>query len=509
MKSRENRPISYDEALTRIDELARAQHSRKQSVLDWDGNTTSQSQSPKPERNSTQSTQHGHTVSIFDAVGRTSSKNVFAPHATPKNDTSAMDGFAVCSAETSDASPDSPVKFKVAQCIAAGDLPGVELNVTPEFAKRCRICVEIMTGASFPLGPLARLDAVVKVEDVLESEDWSHHEDAVSRYIHITAPVKPFQHRRPAGSDLSPGDLLLRSEEQIEPKHIAALSSVGIRQVQVQDIPTSTRTRRCQSSQLGPKIGILSTGSEVVDIRADIQPPKHKIPDSNGPYLTTALQRTFSAAVVEYLGVTDDDVDTLHKCLESAVYNHNCDVLITSGGVSRGRYDLVRHVLETRLKADVVFHGVRVRPGGPILVAVLTIPVCDSPTHETKRVVCFGVPGNPVAAASALQFFITPYLYAFMADRHCGHDGTTGEAIVSNGVAEARRKPYSCTAFWLASTATSGFDPSAPCHQTAATVLSDQASYKIKNLLLADSWVIIPEGIDNVQDGARVARLSI
>lgn len=506
--SRENRSISYDEALTHINELAKAQRGRKHSRSDAEVDTWRQNWSSKPQVSTPQTTQREQTVSIFNAVGRISSKRVFAPHATPRNDTSAMDGFAVCSAETSGANPDHPMEFRVVQCIAAGDLPGLELDITPDFAKHPRVCVEIMTGACFPLGPLSHLDAVVKVEDIVDSEDWPDCENTVSRSIQITTPVKPLQHRRPAGSDIPQGDLLLRLGEKIEPKHIAALSSVGIHRINVQDTAVSTSPRRCSNSQPRPKVAVCSTGSEVVDIRADVGPPKHKIPDSNGPYLTTALQRKFTGVDVEYLGVIADDVDALYVSLMSAIYERECDVLITSGGVSKGRHDLIRYVLETRMKAHVVFHGVRVRPGGPILLAVLTIPACDSHTCETRQVVCFGVPGNPVAAASALEFFIAPYLRALMTKGRHGDGDTKSEAMLVGDCGKSRRKPYHCTAFWLATMAP--LEPDLPLFDPPkAILLQDQASYKVKNVLLADCWVRVPEGIDSVQQGERFAQSAI
>ena len=318
-------------------------------------------------------------VEIHRAVNRIASSTCLSPNATPLYDTSAMHGFLIDSEVTRNATPTSPVAFKVVGTI----IPGVQ---PPKFIDNCqrseRICLEIMTGGRFPPNgsQLSKLDACVPLEQVSLSSTLISGTETTIKTIIITKPIHSGAHRRRADNDIARGESLVERGQRIASTHIMPIASVGL-----QTLPVFTK----------PRIGIWTTGSEfaLADSAA--------APDVNGPYLTTACNEV--GADTRHLGYLADDLKALCFGLGDTADEGDFDVLITTGAVSVGKFDYVRDALGS-LSAEILFHGVSIRPGHPVLFAIL-----PSKNHH-KPIAFFGLPGNPGAAATCFRFLVVPYL---------------------------------------------------------------------------------------------------
>lgn len=500
-------PITYEEALARIAKLAST------PIANHD-NYTRTVPTAFPDGYIEVDADRKRVI-LSEAVGHQSLRTLCAPHSTPRTDTSAMDGFAVNAETTGRASADSPLRLRVIDSIVAGD-DASRIAVHSDAASN-NVCVEIMTGACFPEQKLPHLDSVVKIEDVVFREGCSEDGISALRYIELSKPVRALQHRRPAGSDFSKGDIIIERETIFEPKHIAALASLGYTHVEISiSISISQHEEKVRSatvnSEIPLRVGILSTGSEIVEMLKKLkgsyqQNLKQNIPDSNGPYLVSSLKLAFPSIAVDYLGVVRDDEEELAMCLRKAIFEDDFDVIVTSGGVSKGRHDLVRYVIETRLEGRVVFHGVKIRPGAPVLLASFDHPSGTRSKARPRQAAVFGAPGNPLATAIALRFFVMPYVFmaSYLDVRQVMSQYT--KAIVWSEKSEDEdtstisrslcRKPRDATVFKLARRRAGS--------ESHVHFVEDQASYKLRGLLEADCWAVVPAGMSEVVCGDTLA----
>lgn len=449
--------------------------------------------------------EHADNTSILESVGRVSSRDVKSPASTPPFDTSAMDGFALSSDLAAHASSENPMVFCIKGVLAAGDAP---ITVTADAADGALVCIEIMTGAQFPKSsPGQSFDACVKIEDT--SFVPGPRED--HRYIQITRPVRKDQNRRHAGTDFRIGQLVIRKDQIVEPSHVMALASVGIGRLDVR-----------------PKIriGVLCTGSELLPYDAERAQP-NLIRNSNGPYILSALSAY--GAIVDNLGTVRDDPSELAEALVAHLSRVTYDVLITTGAVSVGKFDMVPDSLR-RLGASVKFHKVAMRPGAPILFATWSAR-CGSGNGELygglhasgsgnprqrDSTAIFGLPGNPMATALGVRFFVSPYLRSLEGQPV----GTTIYASATDILGNER----------LPSVKTAKANGHAPgvefvCHGQAllskakdldvfrhgyvthtqrgaqVALLSDQGASKVRPWLEGNCWVHIPKGVVSVEEG--------
>ncbi|WP_151525642.1 molybdopterin molybdotransferase MoeA [Serinicoccus kebangsaanensis] len=293
------------------------------------------------------------TLPVRRAQGLVTTTDVHSRTDLPRFDNSSMDGYAVRRADLDGASPESPVVLPVAGDIAAGDQEAHEL--APGQVWR------IMTGAPVPAGA----DAVVRVEDT----DAHPHEPQLRVHPDEGANI------RRAGEDVREGDLVLEAGSRIGAGEIAALLSAGVNEVEV----------------VGPvRVAILSTGDELVRPGEEVGPGQ--IIDSNGPMLE-ALVRDAGAYVVHVGHLPDDESATkkqLHRQLEHA------DLVITTGGVSKGEFDIVKKVLTGQ--GSMEFVEVAMQPGKPQGFGVL----------GRQEVPVFTLPGNPVSTLVSFEVFVRP-----------------------------------------------------------------------------------------------------
>ncbi len=306
---------------------------------------------------------------ILEAMGQVLNEDVFAPLDIPPLENSAMDGYAVRWSCISKSSRETPVHLRVIGVIAAGALP--DKNVEEGTALR------IMTGAPIPPGA----DTVVPFEDTDEQERKA--EGASLDEIAIREQTPPSANVRPAGQDVSKGDLVLTKGVVLRPPEIGVLASLGMDKANV--------VRR-------PRVAILATGDELLEPSEPQQPGK--IYDSNTYGVAAGVKRYGGIPVV--LGIARDNLQSMSSMLDRAMES---DVLITSAGVSKGDYDIVKDVLARHGQVD--FWSVRMRPAKPLAFGVLD-------GKNGKRVPHIGLPGNPVSALVAFEQFGRPAIHKMM-----------------------------------------------------------------------------------------------
>jgi molybdopterin molybdotransferase len=298
------------------------------------------------------------TVKLEQSLGRVLGENIRANRDLPPYAVSAMDGFAVRSADVT-----TPlIHLTIIEDIKAGDKPKQTLKAGE--------CARIMTGAQMPQGA----DAVIRVED---SHEISFKIIQINRVAQFGNDV------RPQGENMRDGDVVLMSGTEITPGVIGILATVKATTVNV--------FRR-------PRVAILSTGNELEGINEPVDP--NKIPDSN----TYALMAQMQALGIEpsLLGIAPDDPVALEQYLLRGL---EYEVLLVSGGTSVGVHDYVRPTIE-KLGVQMEFWRVAIRPGHPLAFG------------RTDRTLIFGLPGNPVSSMVCVEEFVVPALRQMMGNRN-------------------------------------------------------------------------------------------
>ncbi len=289
---------------------------------------------------------------ILEALGRVLAEDVRAEADIPPLANTAMDGYALQAADTLGASRDKSRRLRVIADLAAGYV--ADQAVTPGTAMR------IMTGAPIPVGA----DAVVRFEDTQADDEW----------VSIQVQVPPGENVRAAGEDVRKGAVVLRRGTRLRPQEIGMLAGVGRAQVWV--------TRR-------PRVGILATGDEVVEVDAPLGPGK--IRNSNS--YSNAAQVLRAGGTPLMMGIARDDVQELTARIRAGLAQ-GVDLFITSGGVSVGDFDVVKKVLAA--EGEITFWRVRMKPGKPLAFG------------RIQGVPMLGMPGNPVSAMVSFELFARP-----------------------------------------------------------------------------------------------------
>lgn len=296
------------------------------------------------------------TIALEQAHGRVLAEDIRADMDLPPFDRARMDGYAVRSSDVSTA----PVKLRVIGEIAAGAQFEHDLNAGE--------AIKIFTGAPLPPGA----DAVQKVE-VTRANGTS---------VEILESVTPGQFITPRASEIAAGEVIATPGREIGPAELAVLASFGYARVRV--------GRR-------PRVAVISTGSELVDVAT--KPEAAQIRNSNTYTIGAYAER--AGAIVDDLGTVQDTLEATRDALMRAADNR--DIVITSGGVSMGDYDLVKASL-IEIGAEVFFDKVSIRPGKPTVFA------------RRDKTFFFGLPGNPVSTSVTFNVFARPAIRKMQGD---------------------------------------------------------------------------------------------
>jgi molybdopterin molybdotransferase len=316
------------------------------------------------------------TLDLLTASGRVLAEEIVADRDFPPFARATRDGYAVRAADVAQV----PLRLEVVGEIKAGDWPEPEA---------CSVgrgqAVGIMTGAPLPAGA----DAVVMVEYTV----------AAGKSVEIQRGVQPGENFVPRGAEARAGQRLLDRGRRLDHTGIAIAASAGKSRVQV--------FRK-------PRVAVLSTGDEVVEI--DAAPRPAEIRNSNSYSLAAQVQNVGGNPV--RLRIAPDEREPLRALIEEGL---GCDLLLLTGGVSMGKYDLVEQVL-AELKAEFYFTGAEIQPGRPIVFgscgagALARVPAVNAPSASkggsAPKKYFFGLPGNPVSTMVTFELFARPMIEA-------------------------------------------------------------------------------------------------
>ncbi|KAL6518700.1 calnexin Cnx1 [Orobanche hederae] len=303
------------------------------------------------------------TVPIHEALGKILAQDVAAPDPLPPYPASIKDGYAVLAS-------DGPGEYPVITESRAGD-DGIDVTVTPG------TIAYVTTGGPIPKGA----DAVVQIEDTVLLESAAID----PKRVRVLKQVAQGLDIRPVGCDIAKGDLVLKFGERLGAAEVGLLATVGVTAVKVY------RT---------PKIAVLSTGDELVE-PTNASLSRGQIRDSNRAMITAAAGQ--QQCDVLDLGIAHDDEQEIERIFDKA-FSSGIDILLTSGGVSMGDRDFVKPLLEKRGK--LYFHKVCMKPGKPLTFAEV-LPI-STEGMAGKRILAFGLPGNPVSCLVCFHLFVVP-----------------------------------------------------------------------------------------------------
>jgi molybdenum cofactor synthesis domain-containing protein len=294
-------------------------------------------------------------VALHAAAGRVAAADIRSDVSVPPFSRSAMDGYAVIASDTSAAAPGRPARLRILDRIYTGQ--ATTTRIAPG------ACAEIATGAPLPEGA----DAVVMVEETVRAGD---------DHVDITAAATAGQNIGRRGADISPGDVVVRRGDLLNPSRVGAAAAIGCAELDV---------------FARPRVAVLSTGNEVVNPGMPLAPGQ--IYDVN--------RFTLSAVVAANGGTPEphrpaqDTIEALAAALDRCA---GADLIVFSGGSSVGERDLVMDLVAAR--GTMIFHGIAVKPGKPTAFAIV------------DGVPFLGMPGNPTSCLSNAYILLVPYLRA-------------------------------------------------------------------------------------------------
>ncbi|MEK4822991.1 gephyrin-like molybdotransferase Glp [Niallia sp. FSL W8-0951] len=301
-------------------------------------------------------------VSIYHCNGRYLSEDIKAIHDVPKFNRSSYDGFALRAKDTNGASYEMPVEFEIIDEIGAGQVSTKKIG---EYQ-----AIRIMTGAMLPRDA----DAVIMLEKTVERKKNGQTYIKIDHMLHKGENIS-FQ-----GEDVKKGEVLLKKGTKINPGVVAVLATFGIEQVPVAKKPT---------------IGLFATGTELLEVHEELE--EGKIRNSNAYMILAQIER--AGAVPRYFGKLPDVMETSFEAIRQKI--DSVDMLITTGGVSVGDYDLLPEIYR-KLGAEVLFNKIAMRPGSVTTVANL------------NGKLLFGLSGNPSACYVGFELFTNPIIKSLL-----------------------------------------------------------------------------------------------
>ena len=374
-------------------------------------------------------------IPLDQALGRVLAEDVVSRVNNPPLDNSAMDGYALIAQDIQSATPENPVKLEVVEEIAAG--------YTAKGTLKPGQTMRIMTGAPIPPGA----DAVLMQEDT--------QKDGNSILCLDRADVE--ENIRRAGEDVKIGEGVLKKGTTLSPAHIGMMAVVGRSQIAVSQRPT---------------VSILSTGDEILEL--DETPQGPQIFNSNGHML--AAQIKSAGGIPLYLGIAKDTEKDLMEKFEWAL---KADIVVSSGGVSVGDYDLVKSSLQ-KMGQDMVFWKVAMKPGKPLAFG------------RIGKIPIFGLPGNPVSSFVSFEQFVRPSLRKVLGCSDLSHKTVQAKLTRTIHKKPGRLHFLSSIVSW-----TDG--------EYTVTPAGEQGSGILKSAANANSLLIFPLEADEIKQGQEVA----
>ncbi|HET6459516.1 MAG TPA: gephyrin-like molybdotransferase Glp [Syntrophales bacterium] len=373
-------------------------------------------------------------VDVLDSLGRVIGEDIYANRDIPPRDNSAMDGYAVRWEDTRGASKRKPIVLHVIEDLPAGAIP----RKTVGKGESSRI----MTGAPIPDGA----DAVVRMEDTVKD----------GRKVKVFVLAKMGQDIRPAGEDVRNGELVISKGDIIRPAEIGMLASLG---------------RSFISVYQRAVVAVLATGDELVDI--DENPSPWQIVSSNSYSL--AAQIIDCRGIPLQIGIAKDTKEDLVAKFKAAL---RADIIVSSGGVSVGDYDLVKDVMK-EVGNKMQFWRVAMRPGRPLAFGFM------------GGVPLFGLPGNPVSSMIAFEQFVRPSILKMMGHKNLFR--RTVEATIREDITKKRGAKHFIRA-------------RVECKNGKLMVTSTgaQGSGILKTMVRANGLIILPENSISVKKGGQV-----
>jgi len=386
----------------------------------------------------------GVETPILECLGQVLAKDIYSSIDIPPKDNSAMDGYAVKAQDTSGAAASSPVYLDIIGEAKAGDVSNLEV--------KAHKTIRIMTGAPLPKGA----DSVVPFEDT----DETQRSEQPLKQIGILKPVDKGKNVRLAGEDIGKGQLAIQKGAVLRPAQVGVLASLGMDKVKV--------IRR-------PVVAILATGDELAELGQPLS--EGQIYNSNS--YSSAAQVLRYGGIPRVLGIARDTEEDLDKKIREAL---SADMLLTTGGVSMGDYDLVKDVLAKQ--GEISFWKVRMKPGKPLAFGTI------------KGVPHLGLPGNPVSSMITFELFARPAILKMMGKTNLIRPTVevTMESRIKNS--DGRR------IFARAIVRKEG-------DRLYAKTTGPQGSGILTSMSMANALVIVPEDVAAVKEGDLVKAIML
>jgi len=374
------------------------------------------------------------------SLNRINTLDIYSTVNYPAGTNAAFDGFAINSEETIKLNKKNKKEFKILKTISAGDDPRlnkIKKNQT----------VEIMTGGLIP----KFFDTIIPIENIIFNKD--------KKYIQISGIIKKNQHIRYAGSDYKKKDLIIKKGTIIQPSHILAFKTLGVKNIKVKK---------------KPNVLFFSTGNEISNNKNIVN---WKVRNSNSHYIKS-LSNNFLFNYIDGGILRDNDEQFFKKQINKSIKS-KIDIIITSGAVSAGKHDFVPSIVK-KFSLSNFFKGVAIRPGKPVLFAKF---------RKTEKAI-FGLPGNPISSSACFRFFVYPYLLNIL--------GVVNEkpfkAKLKNNYSKSKK-----VIRFLKARLTSTNDG-----KLEIQVLKGQESFRIKSFVESNVWGLFKYGQSNFKKGELI-----
>ena len=381
-------------------------------------------------------------ISVLDSLNRVCAKNILSPTINPSSNNTAFDGNAVLAKETKGLSKKKIKKFRILKTIGAGDEPKMG-----NFQKNSS--VEIMTGGIIP----KPFNSVIPVERVkyFPSKQKPTH-------IVVDHEVKKFSYVRFAGEDYNLKDVVIKKGDLIQPKHIMALTTLGIKDLYVKK---------------KPKIIFFGTGNEIVDYKKR-NISNWEVRNSNNHYFM-AFGKSLHYQIIDGGVIKDNEHKKLKEKLKKTLKS-DIDIFVTTGAISAGKFDFIPEFIN-KLGFKTYFKGVSIKPGRPIMLY----------KFQKNEKLFFGLPGNPISCAAGFRFFIYPLIRNSL--------GMLKEKKFKAKLINkySKRKDFTHFARCLINANSKGL--------AELRVLQGQQSHRVKTFVNANCWGIFPGGKTQFKSG--------